>query len=70
MIKLIKKAEEQKVQFNVGDDVKYISSFHDGRSYEQVIYEGVVVKVYKVNLDFQDAKGNVYRASIDKVIKK
>ena len=70
MIKLIKKAEEQKVQFNVGDDVKYISSFHDGRSYEQVIYEGVVVKVHKVNLDFQDARGNVYRASIDKVIKK
>lgn len=70
MIKLIKKSEEQKVQFNVGDQVKYIKSVHDGRSYEQVIYEGIVVKVYKVNLDFQDEKGNVYRASQDKLIKK
>ena len=70
MIKLIKKAKEQKVQFNVGDKVEYISSVHDGRSYELFVYEGVVVKVHKVNLDFQDKNGNVYRASIDKVIKK
>jgi hypothetical protein len=70
MIKLIKKAEAKRVQFSVGDEVKYISSYHDGRTYEQVIYEGKVIKVYKVNLDFEDAKGNVYRASIDKIIKK
>jgi hypothetical protein len=70
MIKLIKKSEEQKVQFNVGDQVKYFKSVFDGRSYKQVIYEGIVVKVYKVNLDFQDANGNVYRASQDKLIKK
>lgn len=70
MIKLIKKAEAMKVQFNIGDEVKYITSYHDGRSYEQVIYEGVVLKVFKVNLDFEDEKGNIYRASQDKIIKK
>jgi hypothetical protein len=69
MIKLIKKAEVQKQQFNIGDRVKYVSYFHDGRSYESVIHEGVVLKIHKVNLDFQDAEGNVYRASIDKVQK-
>ena len=70
MIKLIKKAEQPKVQFNVGDGVEYVSSSHDGRSYERIVYEGVVVKVHKVNLDFQDKNGNVYRASKDKVDKK
>jgi ribosomal protein L19 len=70
MIKLIKKAEEPKVQFNVGDEVKYIMRVHDGRSYESFVYEGVVIKVHKVNLDFQDKNGNVYRASQDKLIKK
>jgi hypothetical protein len=70
MIKLIKKAEAQKVVINVGDRVEYISSVHDGRSYERIVYEGVVIKVHKVNLDFQTANGNVYRASIDKVVKK
>ena len=70
MIKLIKKAEEQKVQFNVGDQVEYIKSVHDGRSYENVVYSGVVVKIHKVNLDFQDKNGNIYRASINEVNKK
>ena len=70
MIKLIKKAEQPKVQINVGDKVEYVKSVHDGRSYERIVYEGVVVKVHKVNLDFQAANGNVYRASIDEVIKK
>ena len=70
MIKLIKKAEQPRVQFNVGDRVEYVSSVHDGRSYESFVYEGVVVKVHKVNLDFQDKNGNVYRASKDKVNKK
>ena len=70
MIKLIKKAEQPKVQFNVGDKVEYVSSSHDGRSYERIVYEGVVVKVHKVNLDFQAANGNIYRASKDEVNKK
>lgn len=70
MIKLIKKAEQPKVQFNVGDKVEYVSSSHDGRSYERIVYEGVVVKVHKVNLDFQAANGNIYRASKDGVNKK
>ena len=63
MIKLIKKVEKQKVQFNIGDQVKYFDV------YERIIYKGVVVKVHKLNLDFQDEKGNVYRASIDEVTK-
>ena len=70
MIKLIKKAEQPKVQFNVGDKVEYVSSSHDGRSYERIVYEGVVVKVHKVNLDFQAVNSNIYRASKDKVNKK
>jgi len=70
MIKLIKKSEGQKVQFSIGDKVEYVSSYHDGRTYERVIYEGVVIKVHKVNLDFEDSEGNVYRASKDKVTRK
>jgi ribosomal protein L19 len=70
MIKLIKKAEEKKVQFNVGDKVEYVKSVNDGRSYELFIYEGIVVKVHKVNLDFQDKFGNIYRASKNEVKKK
>lgn len=70
MIKLIKKAEKQKAKFNVGDQIEYVSSFHDGRSYEITIYSGTVVKIHKVNLDFQDKNGNIYRASIDEIIKK
>jgi hypothetical protein len=62
MIKLIKKSEPKVIEIKLGDQVKYVNSFHDGRSYEEIIYEGVVVKVNKVTIDFETSSGNVYRA--------
>ncbi len=72
MIKLIKKSDWscKEVQFNIGDEVQYFSSWSDGRSSQSCTYTGVVIKVHKVNLDFEDLEGNVYRASKDKVTKK
>jgi hypothetical protein len=71
MIKLIKSAakQQQQVIFNVGDTVQYVKTIHDGRSYENVIIEGTVIKVHRVNLDFITEKGNVFRATKTKLIK-
>jgi hypothetical protein len=69
MIKLIKKAEKVKTLINVGDVVEYVNHIHDGRSYEDIVYRGGVVKVHKVNLDFVAENGNTYRVSKDKVVK-
>ena len=69
MIKLIKKAEKVKTLINVGDVIEYVNHVHDGRSYEDIVYRGSVVKVHKVNLDFVAENGNTYRVSKDKVTK-
>jgi hypothetical protein len=61
MIKLIKKAEKVQAHINIGDLVEYVDRVHDGRSYEDIVYRGGVVKVHKVNLDFVTENGNTYR---------
>jgi hypothetical protein len=69
MIKLIKKAEKVQSHINVGDLVEYVDRVHDGRSYEDIVYRGSVVKVHKVNLDFVTENGNTYRVDKDRVVK-
>ncbi len=69
MIKLIKKAEKVQSHINVGDLVEYVDRVHDGRSYEDIVYRGTVVKVHKVNLDFVTENGNTYRVDKDRVVK-
>jgi hypothetical protein len=61
MIKLIKKAEKVQAHINIGDLVEYVDRVHDGRSYDDIVYSGTVVKVHKVNLDFVTENGNTYR---------
>ena len=66
MIKLIKKSEQQVVEFKIGDVVSFNQSFHDGRSYEVITTTGTVVKVNRVTVDVETPKGNVYRVDKDK----
>ena len=61
MIKLIKKAEKVQAHINIGDLVEYVDRVHDGRSYDDIVYSGTVVKVHKVNLDFVTENRNTYR---------
>ena len=67
MIKLIKKTEPKVIEFKLGDQVKYVKLVHDGRSYDRFIYEGAIVKVNKVTVDFETSDGDVYRANKDEV---
>jgi hypothetical protein len=69
MIKLIKLAAKQQVVFNIGDKVQYTERFHDGRSYENIITTGTVVKVHRVNLDFITDNGNIFRATKTELVK-
>jgi ribosomal protein L21E len=66
MTKLIKKSEQQVVEFKIGDVVSFNQSFHDGRSYEVITTTGTVVKVNRVTVDVETPKGNVYRVDKDK----
>jgi hypothetical protein len=66
MIKLIKKANQDKVrEFVIGEYVSFEKRFHDGRSYENIITEGIIVKVNKVTVDIEKTNGAIYRVSKD-----
>jgi hypothetical protein len=67
MIKLIKKAEATKVQFNLNDKVYFTKSWNDGRVGGSYRVEGTVVKVNRVTVDIETDGGNVYRASKNEV---
>ena len=69
MKKLIKKAQQVQNNINVGDIIQYIDRLHDGRSYENIIYNGKVVKVHRVNLDFIAENGNTIRVGRNEVRK-
>jgi hypothetical protein len=62
MARIIKKAQEKKAErvFRISEPVAWQTFFHDGRSYETKRHTGVIVKVCKVNLHVQDAKGNIW----------
>ena len=68
MRKLIKKTEEVKRVFEVGQVVEHVSYFHDGRTYLRDVIKGEVVKVNKVTLDMRVSSGDIIRVDIKGII--
>ena len=69
MARIIKPAVKRKAErvFNTGDQVNWVTIDHDGRSYEHTPYTGKIVKVCKVNLHVEDAKGNIWEVAKEEI---
>lgn len=69
MAKIIKYADKDTTQFNLGQTVKWVVRYHDGRSYENTTYTGEIVKVCKVNLQVKsDKTGHIWNVAKTEVI--
>jgi hypothetical protein len=70
MATMIKKAQQPskpKRQFKAGETVEWMTSFHDGRSYERTRHTGTIIRVNPVTVTVKDTYDNIWRVKHNEV---
>ena len=70
MATLIKKAEtkaQDTRKFEIGEKIEWAVSYHDGRSYEVVRYNGEIIRINPKTVTVKDDDGNIWRVDYNEI---
>jgi hypothetical protein len=72
MATLIKKAETKAQdvrKYEIGQNIEWAISYHDGRSYEVVRYSGEIIRINPKTVTVKDDDGNIWRVDYEEIRK-